>query len=82
MKKYFISTLILIALFSSCNQKNVQNEATQIEMTKAAEISNEKISELPLGFKFGMCPNEVSEILYEMVRDSVLDLYNNSLLTD
>ena len=70
-------TLILIAFFASCSQENRQNEAIQNAKTRTAENSTEKISELPLGFNFGMTQEEVMENINQLLQEGIVKKIGN-----
>lgn len=73
MKKLLLAVLILT--FFGCNSGNKENEIAKdkaSQLTAAAEQSKEKISELPLGFQFGMNQTEIDEKLLALVEDNKL----------
>lgn len=61
MEKQLLLALCIVLLMACSNQTNKINEQKQDLATQAAEKSTEKISELPLGFNFGMTEIEVEE---------------------
>lgn len=75
MNKRILIELVVIFLFCSCSktkQTNEKNRENQYAATLEAETSSLNISELPLGFEFGMSEDEVDENINQLINDKII----------
>lgn len=67
-----LSFLILLSSCSNSKQTNEINEKKQDAAIEVAEASNCKVSELPLGFNFGMTEKEVNNHIDSLLRKRII----------